>query len=96
MKSVGQKRDQVPEHVARTREAVPQQRLRRIRWPGLAIEHLKPWTSAMRNLTGAINSPASEDIHDIGRVARRRSENLPIAACKGYFSCRLWCGLRRG
>jgi hypothetical protein len=41
MKSVGEERDQVTEHVARGREAVQEQQLRRIGWPRLAIENLE-------------------------------------------------------
>src|SRR5258708_3710070 len=38
VETVGQERDKVPEHVARAREAVKQQQLRRIRRARLAIE----------------------------------------------------------
>src|SRR5262245_56724358 len=38
MKSVGEQRDQVAKHVARTREAVQQQQLRGICWSRLAIK----------------------------------------------------------
>jgi hypothetical protein len=41
MKSVGEPRDQVSEHVAGTWEAVQQQQPRRIGWPRLAIENLE-------------------------------------------------------
>src|SRR5262249_60057981 len=41
MKPVGEERDQIAEHVARAREAMQQQELRRIGWPGLAIENLE-------------------------------------------------------
>ena len=41
MKFVGEERDQVTEHVARAREAVQQQQLRRVGRPRLAIENLE-------------------------------------------------------
>jgi hypothetical protein len=41
MKFAGKERDQITEHVARAREAVQQQQLRRISIPRLAIEHLE-------------------------------------------------------
>jgi hypothetical protein len=41
MKSISNERDQVTEHVARAREAVQQQELRRIGRPCLAIENLE-------------------------------------------------------
>src|SRR5262249_6068456 len=40
-KSVGKERDQIPEHVARAREAMQQQELWRMRGPCFAIENLE-------------------------------------------------------
>jgi hypothetical protein len=41
MKSIGEQRDQVTKHVARAREAVQQQQLRRAGWPRFAIKDLE-------------------------------------------------------
>src|SRR5260370_31389279 len=41
MKPVREERDQVAEHVARAREAVQQQQLRRLGWPRLALENVE-------------------------------------------------------
>src|ERR1700684_3852154 len=41
MKSVVEQRNEVTEHVARGREAVQQQELRRVAWPRLAIKNLE-------------------------------------------------------
>ena len=48
MKSIVQERNEIAEHVAGAREAVQQQKLWRSRRARLAIEYLKPSTSAVR------------------------------------------------
>jgi hypothetical protein len=84
MKSVGEERDQVAEHVARAREAVQQQQLRRIGWPRLAIENVEA-IDIGRAVPGGRHQILLCNLTDVA---------TPVApAC---FSSRLSSGLRRG
>jgi hypothetical protein len=57
MKSVGEERDQITEHVTCTGEAVQQQKLRRIGWSRFAIENLKAVDSLGLDFLNSIATP---------------------------------------
>jgi hypothetical protein len=82
MEAIGQKRDKIPEHMARAREAMKQQQRRRVSGPGLAIEDLQPVHVGRSIPDGShcISPRVDNRVDDFGKVA------ASLRLCAGLFA----------